>query len=188
MHDIWTAAPWLPPSSIGMGLYDGTLKAPYTPQYLMPLGLLSHVTFWTDLTKLSPADAAETAWWTGWYQQHRGDLGGLVYENSSADPVDGSSWAAFQPWSGGHGYLFVFRQSGGPDTDTIALHGVDPARGYRLTDVRTGVDLGTWTGAQLAAGVAVSLAPFTAQVIAMQPEGPRIHSGISMIALPTPSA
>jgi hypothetical protein len=46
---------------------------------------------------------------------------------------------------------------------------VDPAVIYRLTDVRTGADLGTRTGAQLAAGVAVTLAPFQAQVIAVAP-------------------
>src|SRR5438270_6276221 len=149
-----------------MGLYDGTLQAPYTPGFLMPLALLSHVTFWSDLTKLSPADAAETAWWTRWYAAHRKDLGGLVYEDTAADPIDGSSWAAFQPWSAGHGYLFTFRQSDGPDTLSIALHGLDPGRSYRLTDVRTGADLGLWPGAQLSAGLPVTLAPFTAQVIA----------------------
>jgi hypothetical protein len=167
LHDIWSAAPWLPPSSIGMGLYDGTLQAPYTPAYLMPLGLLSHVTFWSDLTKLSPPDAAETAWWTGWYTAHRADLSGLVYENTAADPIDGKSWAALQPWSDGHGYLFAFRQAGGPDTAVVPLRGVDPAKSYRLTDVRTGADLGAWTGSALAAGLPVTLAPFQSEVIAV---------------------
>jgi hypothetical protein len=169
LHDVWSAAPWLLPSSIGTGLYDGTLHAPYTPGYLMPLALLSHVTFWTDLTKLSPADAAETSWWTAWYKDHRTDLSGLVYENTPADPIDGASWAAFQPWSAGHGYVFAFRQSGGPDTAVVPLHGVDPNTSYRLTDVRTGVDLGTVAGSTLAAGLSITLAPFQAQVIAVQP-------------------
>jgi hypothetical protein len=170
LHDIWTAAPWLPPSSIGMGLYDGTLGGSYPASFLMPLGLLSHVTFWTDLTKLSAADAAETSWWTAWYQQHSAELAGLVYENTGADPIDGTSWAAFQPWVDGHGYLFTFRQSGGPPTQSIGLHGVDAGTTYHLTDVRTGADLGARTGAQLAAGLAVNLAPFTAQVIAVTPQ------------------
>ncbi|GEM_PF-2091382 len=169
LHDIWSAAPWLPPSSIGMGLYDGTLQAPYTPDYLMPLALLSHITFWTDVTKLSPADAATTAWWTSWYSAHRKDLSGLVYEDSAADPIDGTSWAAFQPWSDGHGYLFVFRQGGGPDTATVPFHGVDSGRSYHLTDVRTGADLGTWSGAALATGLPVTLAPFQARVISVSP-------------------
>jgi hypothetical protein len=169
LHDVWSAAPWLPPSSIGMGLYDGTLQPPYTPSYLMPLALLSHVTFWTDLTKLSAGDAAETAWWTGWYRQHRPDLGGLVYEDTAADPIDGSSWAAFQPWSAGHGYVFAFRQGGGPDTLSVPLHGVDVGRSYRLTDVRTGTALGTVAGSTLASGLPVTLAPFQAQVISVQP-------------------
>jgi hypothetical protein len=169
LHDVWSAAPWLPPSSIGMGLYDGTLQAPYTPQYLMPLALLSHVTFWTDLTKLSPGDAAETSWWTSWYRAHRADLSGLVYEDTAADPIDGASWAAFQPWSDGHGYLFAFRQSGGPDTLAVPLHGVDVGRSYVLTDVRTGSVIGTVPGSTLANGLSVTLAKFQAQVIAVQP-------------------
>jgi hypothetical protein len=169
LHDIWSAAPWLPPSSIGMGLYDGTLQAPYTPSYLMPLALLSHVTFWSDITKLSSADAAETAWWTSWYAQHRADLSGLVYENTAADPIDGTSWAAFQPWSDGHGYVFAFRQGDGADSLSVSLHGVDPARSYRLTDVRSGADLGLFSGAALVNGLSVKLAQFQAQVISVQP-------------------
>jgi hypothetical protein len=135
----------------------------------MPLALLSHVTFWSDLTRLSPADASATSWWTSWYQQHSTDLSGLVYENTAADPLDGSSWAVFQPWSDGHGYVFAFRQSGGPDTEVVQLHGVDPSSTYRLTDVRTGAVIGTVAGSTLAAGLALSLAPFQAQVIAVQP-------------------
>ena len=169
LHDVWSAAPWLPPSSIGMGLYDGTLQPPYTPAYLMPLALLSHVTFWTDLTKLSSADAAETAWWTGWYKAHRSDLSGLVYEDTPPDPIDGTSWAALQPWSDGHGYLFAFRQGGGPDTLSVPLHGIDVGRSYTLTDVRTGAVLGTVPGSVLANGLPVTLAQFQAQVIAVQP-------------------
>ena len=92
-----------------------------------------------------------------------------MYEDSSADPIDGTSWAAFQPWSGDSGYLFAFRQAGGPDTSTVAIHGVDRSRTYVLTDVRTGADLGAWSGAQLETGLPVTLAPFTAQAIAIEP-------------------
>src|SRR3954452_23828488 len=37
LHDFWTAAPWLPPSSIGFGALDGTLTGPYTVDYLFPM-------------------------------------------------------------------------------------------------------------------------------------------------------
>jgi Melibiase len=171
LHDIWSTAPWLPPSSIGFGNYDNsTLGATYGVDYLMPIALLGHITFWTDLTQISAADAAETSWWLSWYRDHRADLGGLVYEDTSADPLDGSSWAAFQPWSEDHGYLFAFRQGGAADTQTVALQGVDPGVTYHLTDVRTGVAVGDFTGAQLRSGLALTLAQrYTARVLSIRP-------------------
>ena len=170
LHDIWTAAPWLPPSSIGFGTYDGTLGGAYGVDYLMPIALLGHFTFWTDLSKLSSADAAETTWWIGWYKAHRSGLAGLVYEDTTADPLDGVSWAAFQPWKHGRGYLLVFRQGGSQPTDSIALHGLNPARLYSVTDVRSGATLGQFSGAQLLAGLALTLpSPYTARVLAIDP-------------------
>jgi len=173
LHDVWSAAPWIPPSTLGVGLYDGTLAPPYTASFLMPLAALTHLTFWTDLTKISLADQAETAWWLGWYAQHRAALSGVVFNLTPAsDPLDGRAWAAFQPWSGGHGYVFAFRQGGAGASLTVALHGVDPQATYTLTDVRTGTALGQATGAQLAAGFTVALAaPWSAQVIAVDPAG-----------------
>ena len=45
----------LPPSSIGFGNYDNsTLGATYSADYLMPIALLGHITFWTDLTRSPP--------------------------------------------------------------------------------------------------------------------------------------
>jgi hypothetical protein len=170
LHDVWSSAPWLPPSSLGFGTYDPKLAPPYTADYLMPISLLGHVTFWSDLTQLSASDQAETAWWLSWYKAHRADLGGLVYEDTSADPIDGSSWAVLQPWRGDHGYVFAFRQGGGPDSQSIALQGVDPATTYNVLDVRTGAALGSFTGQQLRQGLTVSLpAPYSAQVLSVTP-------------------
>jgi hypothetical protein len=170
LHDIWSAAPWIPPSSLGFGTYDDSVLSTYSVDYLMPIALLGHVTFWDDLTTVSPVDRAETAWWIAWYKAHRAEIGGVVYEDSSADPVDGSSWAAFEPWDGDRGFLFAFRQAGTADTDTISLQGVDPGRSYTVTNVRTGTTLGTFTGAQLEQGLTVTLpAPFSAAVLSVDP-------------------
>ena len=169
LHDLWSAAPWIPPSTLAFGALDGDLTAPYTVDYLMPISLLGHVTFWSDLTKLSAADAAELAWWVRWYKAHRGALAGAVYEDTSADPVGGQAWVALQPWRGRSGYLFLFSQGGATATRTIALQAVDPARSYSLTDVRTGAVLGIWTGAALRSGIPFTLAPYTAQVLAIKP-------------------
>jgi hypothetical protein len=170
LHDIWSAAPWIPPSSLGFGTYDGGVLDTYSPGYLMPIELLGHVTVWDDLTKLSPGERAETAWWLSWYETHRSELGGAVYEDSATDPIDGTSWAAFQPWDGDHGYLFAFRQAGAALTDTVSLQGVAPATSDTITNVRTGAILGTFTGAQLRAGLTITLpAPFSATVLSVTP-------------------
>jgi hypothetical protein len=169
LHDIWSVAPWLPPSSLGFGTYDGDLASPYTPDYLMPIALLGHVTFWSDLTKLTAGEADETAWWLGWYRSHRVGLGGLVYEDSATDPLDGKTWAAFQPWRSGRGYLFLFSQAGGTRTQTIALRGLDPKRTYSLTDVRTGQLIGSFSGSRLEAGVPFTLPGYTALVLSVDP-------------------
>jgi hypothetical protein len=173
LHDVWSAAPWVPTWSLGVGAFDDTLTGDYDGaagvDALFPLAMLTHVTFWTDLTKLTPEEQAETAWWVSWYRAHRDELGPAVYELTTADPLDGSSWAAWQPWNGDRGYVFAFRQAGGPGTTTLALHGVDPATSYTVTDVHTGELLGTFTGAALSAGLPVSLAPFSAEVLAVTP-------------------
>src|SRR3954454_7977083 len=167
LHDIWTAAPWLPPSSIGFGALDDTLSDQYSVDYVFPMSLLSHITFWTDLSKLSDAQRAETGWWIRWYKANRRALSGVVYENTDVDPLDGKNWAAFQPWTGKRGFLFAFRQSAGPDTQTIKLHGLDPDTTYVVRNVRTGEPLGT-VGA--GGSVEVSLPrPYTAAVLSVDP-------------------
>ena len=173
LHDIWSAAPWVPTSTIGMGLYDGTLSGAYDGvagvDFLFPLAMLSHITFWTDLTKLTPQEQAETAWWISWYKAHRDDFGSATYELTSHDPLDGKSWAAWQPWDGDSGYLFAFRPAGAPDAATVALQGLAARTRYRLTDVRTGKVVGVRSGADLMAGVGLTTPPATALVLSVTP-------------------
>jgi hypothetical protein len=177
LHDAWSAAPWVPPATVGLGVYDGTLTGPYSGvagvDALFPLAMLTHATFWADVTLLSDAQRAETAWWIGWYQSHRAELGPAVYELTGTDPLDGQSWAAWQPWDGDSGYVFAFRQAGGPDTEMLGLHGVDMNRTYAVTDVRTGARLGAYRGSTLAAGLPVSVPAYGARVLSVQPLGAR---------------
>jgi hypothetical protein len=173
LHDVWTAAPWVPTASVGVGTFDGTLKGPYAGvagvAALMPLALLTHVTFWTDLTLLSDAQRVEAAWWISWWRQHRDTIGSAVYELTDTDPIDGASWAAWQPWNGTKGYVFAFRQPGGPATTTVHLTGVDPRKRYRVSDVRTGRSVAVRSGAQLRAGLSLSAPEAGASVLAVQP-------------------
>jgi hypothetical protein len=170
VHDLWTAAPWLPTSSIGMGALDGTLGAQHGVDELLPIALLSHITFWTDLTNISAADGDKVRAWLDWYAAHRATLAGAAYELTSEDPIDGTSWAAFEPWRDGRGVLFAFRQGSTDLTRTFAVHGVDPNRTYDVTDARTGALFATETGAQLAAGLTVTLPePNSAIVLQIDP-------------------
>jgi len=169
LHDIWSAAPWLPPSSVGLPLLHN-VPAGFSVRALMPIAVLSHLTFWTDVAKLDPASADEVRWWLRWYTAHRGDLSGVVLPDTDADPGDGRSWTAFQPWSGDHGYLTVFRQQAADATHLIALQGVDRAATYQLHDVRDGADLGRFTGDELMAGLPVTLAAAnTSRMISITP-------------------
>ena len=180
LHDVWSAAPWVPPSTLAFGSYDGDVGPPYSVDYLMPIALLGHITFWTDLTKLSVTDMTETGWWISWYRAHRAELSGLVYEDSRADPIDGRAWAAFQPWDGDRGYLFAFRQGGAEGAETISLQGLAPNASYVVSNVRTGVRLGTFTGASLERGLTVTMTqPYSALVAAVTPVRSRPSSAPS---------
>jgi hypothetical protein len=173
LHDVWSAAPWVPTWSIGAGVYDGTLDdfaGDSGVDFLYPLAMLTHATFWTDLTKLTDGQKSETAWWTGWYQRHRDELGPAVYELTSTDPLDGKAVAAWQPWSGGQGYVFAFNQSTDPAAPSLSLQHVDSARTYVLKNVRTADLIGTFTGAQLAAGLPITLPGKSAVVLSVTPQ------------------
>jgi hypothetical protein len=129
-----------------------------------------HVTFWTDTTKISDADATEIAQWTGWYKQHRDDLRGVVHELTSADPLDGTGSTVFQPWRDGHGDLFAFRQAAGSPVTTVRLQGVDPATTYAIRDAGTGELVTTATGSSLAAGYDIALpTAWSARVLSVDP-------------------
>jgi hypothetical protein len=168
-HDIWIAAPWLPTSQIGMGALDGTINATHSVDEMMPLALLSHITFWTDLSKIAPADQERVRFWLDWYRAHRATLAGAAYELTGADPIDGKQWAAFQPWRGDRGVLFAFRQDNAAATQTFALRGVDPDTRYDVVDAASGHRVTRATGAELAAGLDVTLPPNGAAVLAIDP-------------------
>jgi hypothetical protein len=178
LHDLWTAAPWVPTSGIGMGAFDGSIltdgcAGPCSVPYLSQLMLLSHVTFWTNSWKFGHTDGLEIQWWTDWYKAHRDDLRCAVYELTSSDPLGGGGVTVFQPWSKGHGELLAFRQAGGEPVTHVALHGVDPSTTYAIRDVRSGVVVSTVTGADLAAGYDIVLPQeWSARTLTVDPVDP----------------
>jgi Melibiase len=173
LHDVWMAAPWIPPSTLGIGVFDdGTLDAGYSADSLLPMAALTHMTFWTDLTKLPGDVRSTTAWWLRWYHDHSSELDGLVYRLTDEDPWDGVAPAAFQPWDPrrDRGHLFVFRQSG--PAPVARFQGLVPGHRYVLTDVRYGDVLGPYDAEALTAGAAdfSFLATSSAKVYAVRSE------------------
>lgn len=169
LHDLWTAAPWLTPSSIGFGFLDSRNFVQGNTAFLAPLAILSHFTAWTDVTSLSPANRAEVVFWQSWYEAHQADLDGASYELTSTDPIDADSPMVLEPWDGNHGELFAFWQA---DTHnlTVQLHGVDPTKRYTLQDARTHAFLGTFSGTHLLKGLTiVGRGAFSARVITVTP-------------------
>ena len=71
--------------------------------------------------------------------------------------------------NGAAGYVFAFRQSGGPDALSLQVHDLGADSDYAVTDVRTGTAYGVFTGRQLAGGLSVTLPKSSAVVLSVQP-------------------
>ena len=155
LHDLWSVAPWMPTQTLGIGSFDGdAVAAKRSANFLMPLALLSHITFWTDFTKLTAPQQHQIAWWIRWYAAHRNGVGPLEYELTKQDPAKGN-WLVLQPWHGRSGYLFSFHKQG-PGSVRVHLQGVRMKTVYAVTDVRSGKVVTRATGRQLRRGFTVS--------------------------------
>ncbi|HEX3708160.1 MAG TPA: alpha-galactosidase [Mycobacteriales bacterium] len=178
LHDLWSAAPWMPTQTLGLGSFDGAALAEgRTANYLMPLALLSHLTFWTDFTALTAAQREQTAWWLTWDKAHRSSVGPMVYELTRNDPASGKNWLVLQPWHNEAGYVFAFRQDTTDSRIHVALQGVRPTTAYVVTDVRTGKVVARTSGSKLRRGLTIT-APsrYSARVLRVSPAR-RGHTG-----------
>jgi hypothetical protein len=154
LHDLWSAAPWMPTQTIGLGSFDSDALAAKRPAgFLMPLALLSHTTFWTDFTKLTTNQRRQVAWWDHWYATHRDAIGPLDYELTKQDPAKGG-WAVFEPWHGRSGYVFAFHQTGAGSV-RVRLQGLHARSTYLVSDVRSGKVLRRTSGRVLQSGLTV---------------------------------
>jgi hypothetical protein len=174
LHDLWSVAPWMPTQTIGIGSYDsGSLDAGLSPNYLMPIALLSHLTFWTDFTLLTATQRRQTAWWLHWYQAHRDGVGPMVYELTSQDPLSGKDWLVLQPWHGDSGYVFAFRQDTTASSARVKLQGVNADASYVVTDVRTGNVVARASGEELRRGLVIRApSKLSARVLSVQVVAP----------------
>ncbi|HWC35675.1 MAG TPA: alpha-galactosidase [Mycobacteriales bacterium] len=138
LHDLWSAAPWLPTQTLGIGSFDSeAIAEKRTASFLMPLALLSHITFWTDFTKLTASQQRTIRWWNHWYAGHRGGFGTLDYELTTADPASRKNWLVLEPSHDGDAYIFAFRQATRSSTIRVHVQGLDPHAHYVVSDART---------------------------------------------------
>ena len=79
LHNLWTVAPYVPGWSIGQSALGGGNVDKYGVDYMMAVSMLSHMTFWRDLTTLKPAQISRTRG-SGWTctGDIRDDLGTMV--------------------------------------------------------------------------------------------------------------
>ena len=174
LHNLWTVAPYVPTYSIGQATLGGSSLANFGVDYMMAMSMLSHVTFWRDLTRpaLTPEQVARIKFWTDLYKAHRDELGRTVVYPLLGDPAGGTTWSVLQPWNPDtqRGYVFAFRQNTSEATVTVRLRGIRAAENYNVTDVVTGASLGTVTGTQLQAGYVVSApAAHSARILQIVP-------------------
>ena len=176
LHNLWLVAPYVPTSTIGQAtLGEGHVELPddgdpdqdperveyrdhYGVDYMMAVALLSHMTFWRDMTTLTPAQVRRARFWTDLYKRIRPELVSAVTYPLLGDPMEGKTWVGLQPWNVDRqrGFLFAFRQDTGSVTARMPLRGLRAGRTYVVRDVITGRLLGRYSAAQLRAGLTVS--------------------------------
>ena len=174
LHNLWTVAPYVPTYSIGQATLGGSSLATFGVDYMMAMSMLSHVTFWRDLTNpvLTSEQVARIKFWTDLYKAHRDELGRTVVYPLLGDPAGGTTWSVLQPWNPDtqRGYVFAFRQNTSEASVTVQLRGIRAGESYTVTDVVTGASLGTVTGTQLQAGYVVSApAAHSARILQIVP-------------------
>jgi hypothetical protein len=151
-------ARYVPLHALGRNALNPGHLSQYSPDYLMTVALLSHVTFFSDLTKVPASARPVIRAWTEYYKAHRDDLAQLTYPLLAEDPLDTANWAAFQAWDpeAGRGALLVYRQDSAESARAFRLRNV-PDGIYRVFEAPDDHPIGTATAAQLRAGLSITL-------------------------------
>jgi hypothetical protein len=157
LHNLWIHAPYVPGATLGQGAM-ARIGEGWSTDYIGAVMLGSHVTFFTDLTRLSDAQIAASARWVAIYKAHR-PVFTLPAFPLLDDPLPGDTWTALQWWDGSaqHGALAVYRQDADGDARIVPLRGVRGDGDFALRDAETDQLFGTFSAAQLRAGIEVAL-------------------------------
>ena len=170
LHNLWAMSPNIPTYAIGQHTLGGRAYESYPVATLMAGAMPSHITFFSDLRSIPASVIDQAAPWLAFYRKHRDDLGGMAYPLLE-DPLL-KRWTALQVWNpdAAHGALLAFRQDDDRASQVVALRNVPPGRTFKLVRAPDGVNIGTFTSAQLTAGIELTLPEKrTARVYVIKP-------------------
>lgn len=162
LHNTWNLSPWVPAFSLGQKVLTVAQRRDQPVATAVAATLLNEQMITQDLRPSRDPGwaqiAPEARPWFDWGKAHRDDyLSGVTYPLLS-DPLDGKSWTALQNWDpdAGRGALLAFRQDDERDSVSIALKNVADGH-YEVRAAPEDALIGTFSGAQLRDGLAVSL-------------------------------
>ena len=158
LHANHVLMPFLPPYALGRAALRAGDLGSKSASYQMAVALLSHMTFFNDLTGIPAAVRPQIRLWTDYFKAHRGDFAQFTYPLLAEDPLQADTWAAFQPWNPetGTGALLVYRQESAEATRTVRLRNVADGV-YRLYEAPGDVLVAVHGAAQLRAGIDITL-------------------------------
>jgi hypothetical protein len=169
LHNLWNLSPYVPAFSIGQH-FLGERNDPSSIDTRMAAALLSHPTFFSDITKLPDATIDQARPWIDFYKTNQDILSGVVYP-LLGDPLS-KGWTAFQSWdpNEAQGSLLAFRQESNSPTATVKLKNVPEGMTFDLFEAPSGDKVGTVTSEQLTQGFDITLnSKRSAYVVAIKP-------------------
>jgi hypothetical protein len=158
LHANFVLTPFIPPYALGRAaLRSGDLEV-YPIDYQMAVALLSHISFFNDLTGIPDAAIPRIRTWMDYYRRHREYFTQLAYPLTDTDPISGDNWAAFQTWNPvrGLGALLVYRQDSAEAVQRLRLRNIADGY-YRLIEAPDELHSQRYSAAQLRDGIDISI-------------------------------
>jgi hypothetical protein len=170
LHANHVLTPFVPPYALGRAaIRSGDLDT-WSADYQMAVALLSHITFFNDLTNIPEAAIPRIRVWMDYYRAHREHFTQLTYPLLDEDPISGDNWAAFQTWdpARGRGALLVYRQDSADAQRRIRLRHLADGR-YRLIEAPGDQQVESFDAQSLRAGIDIGIdARHTARVFRIE--------------------
>lgn len=176
LHNLWNLSPYVPAFSLGQH-FLGNNSDPSSVDTRMAAALLSHPTFFSNLSKLKDSTVAQARPWVDYYKANVDKFQNVVYPLLD-DPIE-KKWTGFQSWDPekAEGALLAFRQDDASPTATVRLKNVPAGMTFDLFRAPTNEKIATLTSEQLSDGFEVTLASQKAAYVvtikpAVEDEGP----------------